>query len=558
MSPSTKTERATNCAEHAVAARPIRFLLDGQLHEVPLAVAPTRTVLNYLREDLGRCGSKEGCAEGDCGACTVVLAEPADDDERAAGVAPLRYRAINACIQFLPAIDGKALITIENLQLQGGDPHPAPHPVPHPVQQAMIDAHGSQCGFCTPGFVMSLFALYKTQPNPDREAINQALSGNLCRCTGYRPIIEAGLDMARLGAQLPESALDWLSAPASCAAATADASTQAVRARLQALQQAAPLHLSHSEGDFHAPQSLPALLALRAALPQARLLAGSTDVGLWVTKQHRDLGSLIYLGRVPELQRIAQSDGWLEIGAAVSLSDAMPVLLQHYPSLQALLERFASTPIRNAATLGGNIANGSPIGDSMPALIAIGASVVLRSQSASRELPLEAFYLDYQKTALQADEVLACVRIPLPGTDGGLQQHVASYKVSRRFEQDISAVCAGFSLWLEQGRVQSARIAFGGMAATPRRAAGCEAALQGLRWHRDTSLDAACAALAADYTPLTDLRATAHYRQLVAGNLLRRFLLETTAAGAATSAETEAADGVQPVLSLYRWNAVSA
>ena len=333
MSPSTKTERATNCAEHAVAARPIRFLLDGQLHEVPLAVAPTRTVLNYLREDLGRCGSKEGCAEGDCGACTVVLAEPADDDERAAGDTPLRYRAINACIQFLPAIDGKALITIENLQPQGGDPHP--------VQQAMIDAHGSQCGFCTPGFVMSLFALYKTQPNPDREAINQALSGNLCRCTGYRPIIEAGLDMARLGAQLPESALDWLSAPASRAAATADASTQAVRARLQALQQAAPLHLSHSEGDFHAPQSLPALLALRAALPQARLLAGSTDVGLWVTKQHRDLGSLIYLGRVPELQRIAQSDGWLEIGAAVSLSDAMPVLLQHYQQTIQPTQRFS-------------------------------------------------------------------------------------------------------------------------------------------------------------------------------------------------------------------------
>ena len=550
MSPSTKTERASICAEHAVAARPIRFLLDGQLHQVPLTVAPTRTVLNYLREDLGRCGSKEGCAEGDCGACTVVLAEPTDDDERAAGAAPLRYHAMNACIQFLPAIDGKALITIENLQVPGGNPHP--------VQQAMIDAHGSQCGFCTPGFVMSLFALYKTQPNPDREAINQALSGNLCRCTGYRPIIDAGLDMARLGAQLPESALDWLSAPASCAAATADASTQAVRARLQPLQQAAPLHLSHSEGDFHAPQSLPALLALRAALPQARLLAGSTDVGLWVTKQHRDLGSLIYLGRVTELQRITQSEDWLEIGAAVSLSDAMPVLLQHYPSLQALLERFASTPIRNAATLGGNIANGSPIGDSMPALIAIGARVVLRSARAARELPLEDFYLDYQKTALQPDEVLECVRIPLPRTDGGLRQHVASYKVSRRFEQDISAVCAGFSLVLEQGRIRSARIAFGGMAATPRRAAGCEAALQGLHWHRDSALDAASAALAADYTPLTDLRATAQYRQLVAGNLLRRFLLETTVTSSTAGAVANAADGAQPVLSLYRWNEVSA
>ncbi|NBR30223.1 MAG: xanthine dehydrogenase small subunit, partial [Betaproteobacteria bacterium] len=302
----------------------------------------------------------------------------------------------------------------------------------------------------------------------------------------------------------------------------------------------------------------PALLALRTALPQARLLAGSTDVGLWVTKQHRDLGSVIYLGRVAELQRVALSEGWLELGASVSLSDAMPVLLQHYPGLQELLQRFASTPIRNAATLGGNIANGSPIGDSMPALIAIGARVVLRSARAARELPLEDFYLDYQKTALQPDEVLECVRIPLPPSDGGLRQLVASYKVSRRFDQDISAVCAGFSLVLEQGRIRSARIAFGGMAATPRRAAGCEAALQGLHWHRDSSLDDACAALAADYTPLTDLRATAQYRQLVAGNLLRRFLLETTVTSAAAGAVANAADGAQPVLSLYRWNEVSA
>lgn len=550
MSSSTKTERAAVRAEQAAVARPIRFLLDGQLHEVPMTVPPTRTVLNYLREDLGRCGSKEGCAEGDCGACTVVLAEPAHGTDRGGSASPLRYRAINACIQFLPAIDGKALITIENLQLQDGQPHP--------VQQAMIDAHGSQCGFCTPGFVMSLFALYKTMPDPDREAINQALSGNLCRCTGYRPIVEAGLDMARLGAQLPESALDWLSAPASCAAAKGGVSAQAVCASLAGLQQSGPLHLPHAEGDFHAPQSLPALLALRTALPQARLLAGSTDVGLWVTKQHRDLGSVIYLGRVAELQRVALSEGWLELGASVSLSDAMPVLLQHYPGLQELLQRFASTPIRNAATLGGNIANGSPIGDSMPALIAIGARVVLRSARAARELPLEDFYLDYQKTALQPDEVLECVRIPLPPTDGGLRQLVASYKVSRRFDQDISAVCAGFSLVLEQGRIRSARIAFGGMAATPRRAAGCEAALQGLHWHRDSSLDDACAALEADYTPLTDLRATAQYRQLVAGNLLRRFLLETTVTSAAAGAVANAADGAQPVLSLYRWNEVSA
>jgi xanthine dehydrogenase small subunit len=491
------------------ANRAVRFVLDGEVRTVR-DVDPTRTVLQHLREDLGRTGTKEGCAEGDCGACTVVIAELAGRK--------VRYRAINSCIQFLPTLDGKALITVESLQrVRDG--------ALHPVQQAMADGHGSQCGFCTPGFVMSLFGLYKTDPAPDRSAVNDALAGNLCRCTGYRPIVDAAGAMYALGSAIPAKEQGWIEAPAGTKSATARTAEAALARQLAGLRRRKGLSLPHASGTFHAPRTTDELAALRIRLPEARILAGGTDVGLWVTKQHRRLGDIIYLGNVADLATIQESDDTLGIGAAVTLTDAAIALVRRFPELAELLRRFASPPIRNAGTLAGNVANGSPIGDTMPPLIALGARVALRRGDARRELALEDLYLAYQKTALAPGEFVE--RIIVPARRPGLT--CAAYKISKRFDQDISAVCAGFALELDGGRVRSARVAFGGMAATPKRAAACERALAGRDWNGE-ACEAAVAALAQDYAPIADMRASAEYRLRVAQNLLRKFHLETSGA----------------------------
>jgi xanthine dehydrogenase small subunit len=487
----------------------VRYLLDGAVRTVD-AGAPTRTVLQHLREDLGRTGTKEGCAEGDCGACTVVLAELADGR--------VRYRAINSCIQFVPTLDGRALFTVESLK------NPANGAL-HPTQQAVADGHGSQCGFCTPGFVMSLFALYKSDPAPDRTAINDALAGNLCRCTGYRPIVDAASAMYALGTAIPAAEQDSVTAPAGSRSRTAVKSESELARGLTRLKRRRSLELPHPTGTFHSPRDADALAALRERLPDARILAGGTDVGLWVTKQHRALGDLIYLGNAADLQRIDVNAAAIDIGAAVPLTDAWIALERHYPQMRELLRRFASPPIRNAGTLCGNIANGSPIGDSMPPLIVLGARVVLRRGASRRELPLEALYLAYQKTALEPGEFVERVRVPLPRPE----VRFAAYKISKRFDQDISAVCAAFAVVVDSGTVRSARVAFGGMADTPKRASACEAALVGKPWDR-ASCERAAAALAQDYTPLTDMRASAGYRLTVAQNLLRKFHLEASGA----------------------------
>jgi len=505
-------------ARTTAAARPagaVRYLLDGEVRTVE-GTDPTRTVLQHLREDLGRTGTKEGCAEGDCGACTVVLAELAGGE--------LRYRAINSCIQFLPTLDGRALLTVESLKHRRTG-------ALHPVQQALADGHGSQCGFCTPGFVMSLFALYKSDPAPDRTRINDALAGNLCRCTGYRPIVDAAQAMYALGRTIPEVGRDWLTAPAGSNSRSVAKSEVVLRRKLQALERRASLALRHEAGAFHSPRTLAELARLRARLPDARLLAGGTDVGLWVTKQHRRLGDILYIGNVAELQRIKRSATAIDIGAAAPLTDAFAALEAEYPELREVCRRFASPPIRNAGTLAGNVANGSPIGDSMPPLIALGASVVLRKGTARRELPLEALYLAYQKTALRPGEFVERVLVPRRGP--GLR--LATYKISKRFDQDISAVCAAFALTLDGAKVGAARVAFGGMAPVPKRAAACEAALAGRPWNEATC-ERAAAALADDYRPISDMRASAAYRLGVAQNLLRKFHLETSGAlGAAPS-----------------------
>ncbi len=471
--------------------RPIRFLHRGAVVEVADA-APTRTVLEWLREDVRCTGTKEGCAEGDCGACTVVLGE-------LDGAGALQLRPANACIQFLPTLDGKALFTVEDLA--------APDGSLHPVQQAMVDCHGSQCGFCTPGFVMSLWAGYEARAPgnvpPGRQQLADELSGNLCRCTGYRPI----LDAAQQAHAAPAVRLDR--AP--------------VVAALQALQAAPPLHFQPAgHAAFHAPRSVDELAALREQHPQARLLAGSTDMGLWVTKQLRELGELIYLGGVAEMKAITLTPDTLRIGAGASLEAAWQVLVAEWPALRELWQRFAGPPVRHAGTMGGNVANGSPIGDSAPVLMALGASLVLRRGAVERRIALDDFYTGYMRNRLEPGEFVLAIEVPRAGPG----QVVRAYKIAKRFDCDISAVCGAFALQLRAGVVEDVRLVYGGMAATVKRAPQAEAALRGRPW-AEATLQAAMAALAQDYTPLTDLRASAAYRLQVAQNLLRRCWLET-------------------------------
>ena len=494
-------------SKKATTTGAVRFVLDGEVVTVS-DVEPTRTVLNFLREDLSRTGTKEGCAEGDCGACTVVVGELAGDG--------VRFRAINSCIQFVPTLDGKELITVESLK--GADS------ALHPVQRAMVDCHGSQCGFCTPGFVMSLFALYKSAQKPSRREINDALAGNLCRCTGYRPIVDAAQKMYEYGNGATKPHEHWMNCSfSSMGDRQRSTSEREMIERLQSIQRRDTLMLAQGTKTYFAPSCAADLAALREAHPDARILAGGTDVGLWVTKQHKDLNAVIYVGNVAELTRIAVTDRHIEIGAAVSLTDAFAVLVKHYPELDELFRRFASPPIRNAGTLGGNIANGSPIGDTMPVLIAIGTSLTLRKGKRTRELPLDEFYLAYQKTALEPGEFVESIRVPIPASGAT----VRSYKIAKRFDQDISAVCGGYRVVLEDGVVREARIAYGGVAATPKRAARCERALIDRPWTLD-SVDAAMAELDRDYSPLTDMRASAAYRRLVTRNMLYKFFLETS------------------------------
>ena len=496
-------------ANHSSAAGTVRFVLDGELIEVPNA-DPTRTVLQFLREDLSRIGTKEGCAEGDCGACTVVLAELDGQD------GGIRLRAINSCIQFLPTLDGKELITVESLRGEDG--------TLHPVQQAMVDRHGSQCGFCTPGFVMSLFALYKNNASPSRRHVDDALAGNLCRCTGYSPIVNAAKEMYRLGAARGKPRT-WLTAPCG-SRETPGAETHKRTALLRSAGRTDPLAIEYGDRKFFAPRNAREMARLAAEYPDATILAGGTDVGLWVTKQLRELKTVIYSGNVEELQRVSVSETHIDIGAAVTLTDAMAAIVAHYPSLEELFLRFASPPIRNAGTLGGNIANASPIGDTMPALLALDTVLVLRHGDKTRELPLAEFYLAYQKTSKEPGELLERVLIPLPGKNAELR----SYKVSKRFDQDISAVCGAYRIKLDGVRVADVRIAYGGLAAIPSRAPGAERALQGGEWN-EQAVRQAMAALDSDFAPISDMRASSGYRRLVARNLLYRFYLETSGAG---------------------------
>ena len=469
----------------------IQFVRRGEvvtLNNVP----PSRTLLEVLREDLGLTGTKEGCGEGDCGACTVVLGEANGDGEQ------LTFRAVNSCIRMAHSVHGLALWTVEDLS-------PVSANSQHPAQEAMVQCHASQCGFCTPGFVMSLFGMYQNhvlQGQPiTRELAQTELSGNLCRCTGYRPILDAAQKMA----SLPEVRLDH----------------PAITRQLAKIQPQAP----SANHPYQLPGTLAALLTARTAQPKAQLVAGCTDVGLWVTKMHKQFDAVIDVTRVAELRRIEQRGGDWVIGAAATLQDAFTALLQSWPELTTFATRFAGLPVRNSGTLGGNVANGSPIGDSMPLLIALKSRLVLASLRGEREMQLEDFYTGYRQNLLAADEVVAFIKVPLPASSSQTSL-LRAYKISKRYDDDISAVCLVLNLTLDGDVVSDISIGAGGVAATPVRARQTEAALRGQPWSQ-ASVESAMQTLRAEFEPISDMRASSSYRRQVLGNLLQRFWLES-------------------------------
>lgn len=511
--------------------RSIRFLHRGQVVEAS-GLPPTTTVLGWLREHAGCPATKEGCNEGDCGACTVGVAELQADGS-------LSLRNLNACLLYLPTLDGKALFTVEDLQgLCGGEMHP--------VQEALVAHHGSQCGFCTPGFVMTMWTEWERAHAqgvvPSRQDWADAFAGNLCRCTGYRPILDA--------------------AQASVAAGrSADPTAHCSRGRLDReplLQQLAKLRESpalHCEAHdtafgetrrFSAPRSSDELAACLVQHPQARVLGGATDIGLWTNKAHRDVGHLVYTGAAADLTGVHEQDGWLRIGGAASLERAWGCLAAHWPVLGDLWRRFASPPVRHAGTLAGNVANGSPIGDGPPVLMALQARLVLRQGLLRRTLPLDAFYSGYQRNELQPGEFIEWIELPLPAPN----QVVRAWKISKRYDSDISAVCGGFGLSFggsDASALDAAVLAFGGMAATVQRAHAAEQALLQHGWN-EAGMQAAQASLAQDFKPLSDLRASAEYRLEAARGLLQRLWWSVGPSGAASPSPAHQA----PVLEVWR------
>ncbi len=470
----------------------IRFLLNDE--PVELAdVAADATLLDFLRLNRALRGTKEGCAEGDCGACTVLVGRLTDEG--------LTYESVNACIRFTGSLDGCHVVTVEGLKGADG--------ALHPVQQAMVDFHGSQCGFCTPGFVMSLYGLWMRDPTPSDAAIEKALQGNLCRCTGYEAIVRAARAISSYG-EVGEDPLARERA--------------AISAKLEAMQDGSRVEIEQGGSRLIIPPDANDLARVLENEPNATIVAGATDVGLWVTKFMRDISPVVLIGHIRELHRVQADGPAVTLGACVTYTEAFEVLASRIPALGTLINRIGGEQVRNMGTIGGNIANGSPIGDMPPALIALGATLTLRKGHSRRSLPLEDFFLDYGKQDRAAGEFVESVTVPVPDAKADFAVH----KVSKRREEDITSTLGAFHLVRDAaGNVAQVHIAFGGMAATPKRARAVEDALQGKPWTAET-IEAALPCFEADFTPLTDMRASAQYRMLASKNLLRRFHLETT------------------------------
>ena len=480
----------------------VRFVLDGQIVEAQ-GERRTTTVLDYLREQMHRTGTKEGCAEGDCGACVVMVGEL-----NAAGTG-VDYVAVNSCIQLLPTLDGKSVKTVESLKRADG--------TLHPVQQEMIACHGSQCGFCTPGIVMSLVNLVQVVPQPSRREITDSLSGNLCRCTGYKPIIEAASKACHSGQSL------HLDDQADVALLKEIERAKTPTLTLDGDLILQPVVRTRKGNEFVSPATLAEVADYLVKKPQTTLLAGSTEIGLQVNKQFTRPEHILYLGNVQELREIQESATSWRIGAVVSLTEVEALVAKAYPDFAEVLRRFGSPPIRSTATLAGNIANGSPIGDSMPCLMALGATLVLRRGEKTRVVALDQFYTGQKQTVLQPGEFIEAVELPKPQAGLVFRAH----KVSKRFEQDISATCAAISYQLEDGKLKGVRLAYNGLAPSPCRAPQLEAVLEGAA-PSEVSPEALDAAIAASFTARDGLRATWAYRSLVARNLVLEFIEEQT------------------------------
>ncbi|WP_336057584.1 xanthine dehydrogenase small subunit [Nitratireductor sp. CH_MIT9313-5] len=471
--------------------REIRFLLNEQ--EIRLdRLRPGETLLDFLRLNRRLTGTKEGCAEGDCGACTVLVGRLTADG--------LVYEGVNACIRFLASLDGCHVVTVEHVRGSEGKLHP--------VQQALVDHHGSQCGFCTPGIVMSLYALWMANSSPSEADIEKALQGNLCRCTGYAPIIRAAL----AASQSDRNGDPLLS------------ERSKVMAALQAMHDGQTVDMGEGENRIIVPANVDDFASALEANPDATIVAGSTDVGLWVTKQFRAIHPAIFLNRLDELRDALLDGQVLKIGAGVSYTDARHIFAEHIHELAELLDRIGGDQVRNMGTIGGNIANGSPIGDMPPSLIALGATLVLRKGSERREMPLEDYFIDYGKQDRKPGEFVERVDVPLPAA----QTRFHAWKISKRREEDITAVLGAFAVTLnDENVVTQARIAYGGMAATPKRARAMEEALIGRKLD-DATVERAMEVCTRDFTPISDMRASADYRMMVARNLIKRFQLAVT------------------------------